>query len=219
MPTTTGHRHASHLALAELRPVIRVRCPHCSKQGTFEQGSGKDYYNGQGSGGSVFFVVRICPNPECRGVVFAIATAKGEVLELFPAERVEWDTANLPDNVSETFEEAVSAFSASCYRATALLVRRTLELVCDDQGAQGENLFARIEALGETSLVPAGLFSGLHNLRLLGNDAAHVSAKDYLSVGRDEAALALDVAKELLKAVYQYEDLVRRLEALKNVQP
>jgi len=37
----------------------------------------------------------------------------------------------------------------------------------------------------------------------LGNDAAHVEAKAYDNTGKDEAELAIELAKELLKAVYQ----------------
>jgi len=53
-------------------------------------------------------------------------------------------------------------------------------------------------------------------LRLLGNDAAHVEAKAYDAIGSAEAALAIELAKELLKAVYQYSALVTKLKALKK---
>jgi hypothetical protein len=53
-------------------------------------------------------------------------------------------------------------------------------------------------------------------LRLLGNDAAHINAKDYDKIGPKESQLAIELAKELLKAVYQYASLVDRLKALKK---
>ena len=51
--------------------------------------------------------------------------------------------------------------------------------------------------------------------RLLGNDASHVESRDYL-VGREEVELAIDIAKEVLKSVYQLTDIVSRLDKLKK---
>jgi hypothetical protein len=50
----------------------------------------------------------------------------------------------------------------------------------------------------------------------LGNDAAHVKAKDYDAITEKEATLAISLAKELLKATYQYSSLVAELKALKK---
>jgi hypothetical protein len=53
-------------------------------------------------------------------------------------------------------------------------------------------------------------------LRLLGNDAAHVEAKTYDSVGSEEIEAGIELTKEILKAVYQLNDLLSRLRALKK---
>jgi hypothetical protein len=50
----------------------------------------------------------------------------------------------------------------------------------------------------------------------LGNDAAHIKSKDYDKVGKQEGEVALELTKEILKAVYQYDDLLGRLQALKK---
>jgi hypothetical protein len=65
-------------------------------------------------------------------------------------------------------------------------------------------------------VVPQELLDAADELRLLGNDAAHIEAKSYDAIGKDEASLAIELAKELLKAVYQYSSLVNRLRALKK---
>ena len=96
------------------------------------------------------------------------------------------------------------------------MVRRTLEELCDDRGATGGNLKDRLKSLANTIVVPAELIDGLDSIRLLGNDAAHVESKDFDNVGRDEIELALEVAKEVLKAVYQYSALIAELNALKS---
>jgi hypothetical protein len=65
-------------------------------------------------------------------------------------------------------------------------------------------------------VLPKELFEALDDLRLLGNDAAHVQAKTYDAIGSDEIEVAIALTKEVLKAVYQLEDLVSRLRALKK---
>lgn len=101
------------------------------------------------------------------------------------------------------------------------MVRRVLEELCKDKNASGKNLKDRIAQLSGTIIVPTGLLTAADELRILGNDAAHIEAKDYDEIGKEEAELAIELAKELLKAVYQYDGLVARLLALKkpNQQP
>ena len=100
-----------------------------------------------------------------------------------------------------------------------IMVRRTLEDLCADKNAKGKDLKERIAALSSSVVLPPGLLSGIDNLRLLGNDAAHVEARVYGSVGKPEVELAIDVAREVLKAVYQFDSLVARLEQLKQGKP
>ena len=60
------------------------------------------------------------------------------------------------------------------------------------------------------------LFDAANELRLLGNDAAHIEAQTYIQVGREEVEAALDLAKELMKATYQYASLLDRLRGLQQ---
>jgi len=88
--------------------------------------------------------------------------------------------------------------------------------VCNDKGAAGGDLKQRLAALSGSVVVPKELLDAADELRLLGNDAAHVNAKNYDLIGANESRLAIELAKELLKAVYQYASLVDRLKALKK---
>jgi hypothetical protein len=162
--------------------------------------------------------VRRCPNPECQKGVFVVSAGL-TVLVSYPPEVLDVDTTNLPEQVLASLEEAVQCHSIGCYRAAAIMVRRTLEDVCADRGATGDNLKARIKALGTTVVVPAELIDGLDELRLLGNDAAHVEAQAYNEVGPDEVEVAIEVVKTLLLGVYQTAGLIGRLHALKQGQP
>jgi hypothetical protein len=53
-------------------------------------------------------------------------------------------------------------------------------------------------------------------LKALGNDAAHIEAKSYDKIGRDEAEDSIELAKEIIKALYQLDGLLGRLQARKN---
>ena len=84
------------------------------------------------------------------------------------------------------------------------------------QECERGNLKARVKALGNLAVLPTELFDGLDELRLLGNDAAHVKWTDYQSIGREEVEIALEFTKEVLKAVYQYSTLLDKLRSLKK---
>jgi hypothetical protein len=139
-----------------------------------------------------------------------------ELIACYPAELKEFDPKGIPGKVRSSLEEAIKCEAQECYRAAALMIRRTLEDLCEDRGASGGNLSDRIDALGTQIVIPKDLIEGAHELRFLGNDAAHVEAKQYADVGKDEIDAAIDLVKALLRATYQTSSLVERLKALKN---
>lgn len=134
----------------------------------------------------------------------------------YPAQTIDFDATELPPNIVASLEEAIQCCAAGAHRATALMVRRVLEEVCADKAVTGKDLKARLAALGGASLIPAELLSAADELRILGNDAAHIEAWNYDAIGKDEAEVAIELAKEILKATYQYGSLVSRLKALKR---
>jgi hypothetical protein len=151
--------------------------------------------------------------------VFVAFDAQGQVVISYPPERIDFDSSSIPAQIVKSLEEAITCHADAAFAAAAIMVRRTLEDLCAEKKAQGKNLKERIAALGANVLLPSGLLAGLDNLRLLGNDAAHVESRVYDQVGKAEVELAIDVAKEVLKAVYQLDSLVARLEKLKQTKP
>lgn len=200
---------------------ISVRCPACRQVGTFHGVGVRDigWNNPAILDGAKTMVaaragLRLCPNPNCNSVLFVFS--HGKSIQCFPPETIDFDAANLPAGILSSLEEAISCHAAGCYRASALMVRRTLEELCDDKAATGKDLKARIAALSSIAIIPGDLLTAADELRILGNDAAHIEAKNYDGIGMAESALAIELAKELLKAVYQYASLVARLTALKK---
>jgi hypothetical protein len=107
----------------------------------------------------------------------------GKLVESFPAETLDFDATNIPATVQGAFEEAIKCHAQSCFVASAIMVRKTLEELCRDRGAAGGNLKERIKALGTKAVLPQELLDGLDDLRLLGNDAAHIESQEYAPGG------------------------------------
>lgn len=189
-----------------------IRCPNCRQIGTFEPTSpGTDIHvPGHWLG------LRRCPNPVCHAALFFIANDSMMILRSYPPLRIDFDPKNIPARILATLSEAVACHAEKCYVASAMMIRRCLEELCEDRGAKGATLNDRILALKTKIVVPDELFEAMDELRLLGNDAAHVEAKVYDSIGESEVDLGLALTKEILKAVYQLDDLVTRLRALKK---
>ncbi len=96
------------------------------------------------------------------------------------------------------------------------MVRRLLEEICEDSQAIGKDLHHRLIALREKVTLPEELFEAMGELKALGNDAAHIMAKNYEVIGKEEAEDSIELAKEILKSRYQLKTLVDRLKARKR---
>ena len=192
--------------------VIRLRCPRCKQQGVFEPLSPNDARVDEVGGGVSIVGVRRCPSADCLTLVLFRRRPDGTVVA-YPPERIDFDSTNLPPGVLSSLTEAIACHGNGCYRAATMMVRRTLEELCDHQDAEGDDLKERLKALRGQVVLPEALLDGLDELRFLGNDASHVEARLYDDIGKDEAELAIDVTKEVLKGVYQYDDLIARLRA------
>lgn len=190
-----------------------LRCPSCGQLGTFEA----LHIN-------VFDVVldngilvgqRRCPNQNCRAHLFVISQ-NNAIIRSYPALRIDFDTTNVPPPVVSALKEAITCHANECFIAAAIMVRKTLEELCREHGAQGGNLKERIRDLGTKIVLPKDLLDGLDDLRLLGNDAAHIESREYDQVGKEEVEVGIEFTKEVLKATCQYSAILNRLRGLKK---
>ncbi len=202
--------------------ALPVLCPGCSRVGTFSP-LGQDLaFNFQPAPPApqrrVGVGHRQCPDPQCGTHVFVVydMMAQNKLVCAYPVGRIEFDSTNIPDKVRRAFDEALTCAANECYVAAAMLIRKTLEEVCNERSARGDNLKGRIGDLRTKVTLPNELFEAMDHLRLLGNDAAHIEAKNYDEVGKDEIHTGIELAKEIIKATYQYKNLLSRLLALKK---
>lgn len=205
---------ADRFSQTDARFSLAIRCPGCGNYGTFEAMAINDLDLSSG----LVVGLRRCPYDQCRTVVYYVRRGTTIVLTV-PFDRIDFDKADVPEPVLQAFEEAITCHAVRCFVASAMLVRKTLELICADRGAKGKDLKERIKALRERIVVPNELLEGMDDLRLLGNDAAHVESRIFDAIGKEELDVAIEFSKEILKAVYQYKGLTARLKGLKKTAP
>lgn len=90
---------------------------------------------------------------------------------------------------------------------TGIGIRAIVETVCNDRGATGAKLFQKINSLVALKLITQQEATVLHDLRFMGNEAAH-RVKGHKS---DELNLAFDVVEHLLNTVYLLAEKTMRL--------
>ena len=195
---------------------VSLKCPHCGHNGTFLNLGGSDICVLDNMMCRYYLGVRRCPNQRCKGHLFFITNYDNEILFTSPSETIPYDNDNIPEEISKAFQEAIICHSNNCFIASAIMIRKTLEEICADREAEGKNLFARLKDLSSKILIPKELIEAMDELRLLGNDAAHIEAQTFNEVGKNEIEISIEFTKEILKAVYQYESLLTKLRSLKS---
>ncbi len=192
-------------------PRVAARCPECGHESVFERfGEMKDLlYRGHVYG------QRRCPNPNCDSHLFFITKGK-EGVTTFPAQRVDFEKDGVPEQIMTPLEEALDCHANGCYTAAALMTRRALELICDDRAAAGERLVERLKDLAREIVLPDKLLKEINILKIFGDDRADAHLSTFPQVGREESETGLALAKEIVKAAYQYDKLVDKLRALKE---
>jgi hypothetical protein len=206
--------------------TVNIRCPTCRQRGTFsalKDTNNKDlpdfltYLEGDTAKHDHVFGQRLCPDPTCRTHIFFVKNRNNDTLYVtYPAERIDFDATGVPALVLEPLQEAITCHAARCFTAAAIMIRKTLEELCRERGASGGNLKQRISNLGTKVVLPQELLDGLDDLRLLGNDAAHIESQQFNQVGQEEVEVGIEFTKEVLKAAYQYATLLSRLRGLKK---
>lgn len=199
-------------------PSISMRCPSCRQIGTLDRINNQQY-DVEINGNDQVYVCgqRLCPNLQCRSHIFFVWDGKTDkIAASYPSERLDFDSTNIPAPIAKALEEAITCQANECFIASAIMVRKTLEELCQDRQSGGANLKERLRNLGTKIIIPQELLNGLDDLRLLGNDAAHVESQTFDGVGEKEIEISIKFTKEVLKAVFQYSDLLDELRSLKR---
>jgi hypothetical protein len=98
----------------------------------------------------------------------------GKVIEyeniLYPVQT--GDLYYVPEKIKKAFESALKTKNVDKVMC-ALGLRRTLEMLCHDKGAEGRTLYNKLVDLSNKGIIPQVLNEASHLIRDLGNAAAH----------------------------------------------
>jgi hypothetical protein len=120
---------------------------------------------------------------------------------------------SVPPGLRREWEEAQTCLRAKAYAACTVMVRRTLEGTCADQGVNEKTLAQSLKKLAADGLVDETLSQWADALRIAGNKGAHYTGQP---VPREDAEDALAFAEALLDHVYvlrkRFEEFRKRLQ-------
>jgi len=140
---------------------------------------------------------RVCDQPAVWKFVWGVDTYEQfDDQRLYPAAR---DDTALPSRVQERLGEAlrVKRIDAGFY---AVAIGRVLETICNEEGASGRNLDAKLRNLATTHSIPGPLLEITDELRKLRNLGAH---DDDMAVAHEDVPLIEALAESLLEYLYR----------------
>ncbi|MBU5670233.1 DUF4145 domain-containing protein [Paenibacillus sp. MSJ-6] len=92
----------------------------------------------------------------------------------------------------------------------AIGIRRTLELMCKDKNATGDNLYSQLSDLSNKGVLPPILSNMATVLRKLGNEAAHGTADEQFS--KEIIDSMIKFTQVILDYVYQLPDEITKIQ-------
>lgn len=116
----------------------------------------------------------------------------------------------IPQSVATSIAEARRCAGANAWTATAILTRRTLELVAHDLGFRERTLASSLEGMRTSGKIDGRLFEWANELRLAGNGAVHdVDSQIDSTDARD----MMDLVEAIVDYVYVFQ---ARYQQFKN---
>jgi len=111
---------------------------------------------------------------------------------------------SVPKNVLDYYVEATSTFNINAFKASLVMARRALQQALEDKGVTKEsNLAGQIDELKRKGLLSDATAKLAHGVRQFGNFGAHPNDDLLAKVDSDDAKLALDITKKILKELYK----------------
>ncbi len=115
---------------------------------------------------------------------------------------------DIPTEIAEAFAEATKALYADCPRASAVMARRTLEVITVEKGETNSNLAQRLTNLETKKVLHPALAEWAREVRLVGNSGGHYDVIHQVS--KDDARDLLNFVRELLRYLYELPAEINR---------
>lgn len=188
---------------------VRLHCPWCE---TISEGNTQLYFHAKNR--RLMFVLAQCRALTCGRGSLVIADERvaqtgmeHSAEEVHPTAVVKYAPEGVPDELAKDFEEALGCAEHGHYLGAALVARRVLQGAAREViGKSGANLAAEIEAVSDERL-NRQLKQQAHEVRLIGNDAAHNDKIDPADVEE-----LLDFCGQVLEALYVSPLRIKKLQ-------
>ena len=142
-------------------------------------------------------------------VLEGIAHPQNEVVRVYPLGETALES--VPEVVARPYREAHRACQVKLYDSCTVMCRKCVEAVCWEYEERSGPLAHRLESLLKKGVIDNALFEWTKELRLSGNEGAHIDPTREIT--ESDAKAALEFAKAVL--VYAFE-LPQRLQAARR---
>jgi len=124
--------------------------------------------------------------------------------EIYPNPLPRPINERIKGEIKKDFEEANSCFSVNAFRASAVMARRALQSICLDKGVnENDKLIKQIDWLFSQGIITKDLKEWAHEVRLVGNDAAHPKKPDKdTPISKDDAEEILQLLEQFTQTLY-----------------
>jgi hypothetical protein len=191
------------------------QCPHCRKQAAFSMVTAA---HTETMDARIRFCAAMCC-PACLKYILGVVTRKNtppgqgvlplEYEEHYPLGSPDDSVdASVPEGIASDFAEAKRCLWVKAYRATVAMCRRSVEASCHNLGAQGKNLFERIDDLAKKGCITEPLKKLAHRVRLTGNQGLH-GADDLDTITEADAKAIIIFTEQYFQHVYVMPELLK----------
>jgi hypothetical protein len=218
-PASIAAKLAPDFMTKEKEFIPPLKCGHCNNQSVMEivtkhsqVRSFVDHRTGvPWESGNVYEILKC---PACEGVTlrsyYYVEGMEGEEVEykiLYPVTS-NLSPLGLPEPIRKAYEAAVNVRTIDA-NAYGVLIRRVLEMVCDDRKAAGDNLYKQLQDLAQKNEIPEKLVAVADGLRNLGNVGAHASLGELTPA---EVPILDALCKAILEYIYSAPYLAAQAE-------
>lgn len=137
-----------------------------------------------------------------------------QLREVYPNTLPEPIDSNVPDFLKNDLFEANTCFASKCYKAAALMSRRVLQMCCLDKNTpSGKKLLEQIDWLLEKQIITTELQQWAHQVRMVGNEAAHEQEKNLKeTVSKEDAEDIMKLLKAIVGILYITPKISKRMQ-------
>ena len=119
---------------------------------------------------------------------------------------------SIPNSLRLAYDEARSCFRAKAYTATAIMCRKTLEGIADENKITVRNLATALKEMKDKGIIENRLYEWADTLRISGNEAAHgVNTR----LSQQDAKDILEFTHAILEYVFTFQE---KFQQFKNRQ-